>query len=147
MIHIIIQTIKKKNILVIEEQSEGDESEIIADIKGLESEIKPMLPKPSKEKGRVLLDGTFINTFKRKYNDQKEIKAVKDKQLPKLHINYETKELSFNGKKMDMNPSKERVLSDVNCIKKCMDGLNEFHGNVEQSKKDYFAFMNWYFAS
>ena len=50
----IIQTIRKKNILVIESQNQDDESEIIADIKGLETEIKPMLPKPSKEKGKIL---------------------------------------------------------------------------------------------
>lgn len=143
----IIQTIRKKNILIIESQNQDDESEIIADIKGLEEEIKPMLPKLSKEKGKILLNGTFVNCFKRKYKENKEIKAVKDKKLPKLHIDYETKELSFNGKKMDMNPAKESVLSDVNCLKKFMDGLNEFHGNIEQSKRDYFAFLNWYFAS
>ena len=106
-------------ILVIEEQNEDDESDIVADIKGLESEIKPMIPKPSKDKGRVLLDGTFINGFKRKYKENKEIKAVKDKQLPKLHINYETKELSFNGKKMDMNQANglENVLHVENGIR------------------------------
>jgi len=143
----IIQTINKKNILVIEEQNGNDESEIIADIKGLESEIKPILPKVSKEKGKIFLDGGFIKGFKRKYTERREIKIAKEKQLPKLHIDYERKELSFNGKKIDINPAKENITADVNCFRKYMDGLNEFHGDVEKSKKDYFAFMNWYFAS
>ena len=143
----ILQTVKKKNILVIEEQDENNECDIIADIKGLEAEIKPMLPKATKDRGKILLDGSFIKGFKRKYNEHKEIKAVKEKQLPKLHIDYDSKELSFNGKKMDLNPAKERIQLDINCFKKFMEGLNEFHGEVEQSKKDYFAFMNWYFAS
>ena len=143
----ILQTIKNKNILVIEEHKSIDECDIIADIKGLEAEIKPLIPKVSKEKGKILLDGNFVKGFKRKYNEQKEVKKVKEKRLPKLLIDYDTKTLCFNGKSIELNPAKDKIYSDINCLVKFMEGLNEFHGDVERSKKDYFAFMNWYFAS
>lgn len=143
----ILQTIKNKNILVIEEHNSSDECDILADIKGLEAEIKPLIPKTSKEKGKILLDGNFVRGLKRKYNEQKEIKKVKEKRLPKLFVDYDSKTLSFNGKSIELSPEKEKVYSDINCLVKFMEGLNEFHGDVERSKKDYFAFMNWYFAS
>lgn len=143
----ILETLKKKKVLIIEECDKNDESEVIANIKGMEAEIKPMLPKPSKENGKIFLTGDFTRGFKRKYNEQKDIKIVKEKKLPKLHLDYDLKELSFNGKKLDLNPTKEQIASDINCLKKFMEGLNEFHGDIEQSKKDYFKFMNWYFAS
>ena len=38
-----------------------------------------------------------------------------------------------------MNPTKEQIASDARCFMKYMEGLDEFHGNVEQSKKDLYA--------
>ena len=49
-----------------------DADEYKGQIKGLEAEIKPMLPKATKDRGKILLDGSFIKGFKRKYNEHKE---------------------------------------------------------------------------
>lgn len=143
----VLKTLEKKSILILEKSDENDEAEIIADIKGLESELKPMIPKMFRENGKIYITDDFTKAFKRKYNDEKEVKKVRQRKLPKLHVDCELKELSFNGKKFDLNPTKEQIASDARCFMKYMEGLDEFHGNVEQSKKDYYSFMNWYFAS
>lgn len=146
----IVKTIEDKKMVFLEEQSEeseSDEAEIVASIKGFESELKPMLPKLKKENGKIMLTGEFTHAFKRKYTEQHEVKKIAEKKLPKLHINYESSSLDFNGKDINLTPNAAEIESDIKCLTNYFDGFSCFNGNVEQNKKDYFSFMNWYFAS
>ncbi|MDO4188173.1 MAG: hypothetical protein Q4D29_04210 [Lachnospiraceae bacterium] len=144
----IIKTIEKKNIVIIEPSlNKDDDIEILADIKGLEKEIKPMIPKPSKSDGKVVLTGEYIKSFARKYKEHVGIKKVKEKRLPKLHIDYDGRLISFNGKEQEINPSIEDIKTDIKCIDSYMSSPSSFYGDWKQSQRDYYAFMNWYFAS
>ncbi len=64
----IMQTIKKKNIVILEPSSDIDDAEIVADVKGLEAEIKPLIPKVKPENGKVFITGDRVKAFKRKYD-------------------------------------------------------------------------------
>lgn len=79
----IAQTIKTKKMVLIEEYSDIDEEEIsiVADVKGLEAELKPMLPKPQKD-GKILITSEQLHPFKRKYQEQRQIQVAREKQLP-----------------------------------------------------------------
>lgn len=44
----IIQTVKSKKIVVIEKSEEETDYRVVADIRGFQDELKPMLPKPQK---------------------------------------------------------------------------------------------------
>lgn len=144
----IVKTIEKKNIVIIEPgPADMDEVEILADIKGLEGEIKPMLPKQKSEEGKIVLTGDYVKSFSRKYKEHATVKKVKEKRLPKLHLDYESQKMYFNGKEIGLNPDKEKITSDVRCIESYMSSLSSFYGDWEQSQRDYYAFMNWYFAS
>lgn len=144
----IIRTIEKKKMVILEPGESADtETEIIADIRGLEAEMKPMLPKQKKEDGKVVLTGEFTRAFRRKYTEHANVKKEKAKKLPKLHIDYENEKLLFNEKEMDLNPSAEQISSDLRCLENYMSSLSVFYGDWQQSQKDYYLFMNWYFAS
>lgn len=146
----IIKTIEEKKIVILEpstEETDDNEIEIIADIKGFEKEMKPLLPKQKKDNGKIIFTGEYTKAFKRKYSEAVDVKKVKEKQLPKLHIDYENSKLLFNGKEMDLHPDKDKVKSDIQCVINYMASLSSFYGDWQQSQRDYFAFMNWYFAS
>ena len=113
----------------------------------MEAEIKPMIPKMKPDAGKILLTGETTKAIKRKYEDNANIKKVHEKKLPKLRIDYETKELYFNGKKLDSNQDTEKVKNDVLCLTNIIDSLSSFHGDYAKSQKDYYKFLNWYFAS
>lgn len=145
----IFKTLDSKRMIFLEEsgEDEEDEVEIVASIKGFEKELKPLIPKQEKERGKLMLSGNIIPEIKRKNKESREIKKHKEKKLPKLHVDYENKELSFNGKKIELHPSADSIHNDVKYLLNYYNGFSSFNGNVEQSKKDYFQFMCWYFAS
>ena len=145
----LIKTLEKKEVVFLEPINEEDESEIIiaANIKGHEGEIKPMLPKIKKEQGKVLLKMDNIKTYVKNKAEQFKIKKVQESQLPKLHIDYDTRRVSFNGKECNLHPEPAKIRNDINSFISFMSSFDSFHGEVLPAQKDYFSFMNWYFAS
>ena len=143
----ILQTIKKKNVVVLEPCENGDEAEFVADIKGLEAEIKPLIPRVKPEKGKVFVTGDTIKAFKRKYDENANVKKVREKKLPKLHIDYDARSLFFNGKELVLSPDVDDVKKDIICLISFIESLSSFHGDYKKSQRDYYRFLNWYFCS
>ena len=143
----IIKTIKKKNVVILEPATVDEDAEIVADVKGLEAEIKPLLPKVKPENGKVFVTGDTIKAFKCKYDEHAHVKKVKEKKLPKLHIDYDNRTLWFNGKEFNLHPSEEQIKKDISSMTSFIDSLSSFHGDYEKSKRDYYRFLNWYFCS
>lgn len=144
----IIKTIEMNKMVILEpDETEESETVIVADIKGLEAEMKPLLPKQKKENGKLILTGEFTRAFRRKYTEHANVKKEKAKKLPKLHIDYENEKLLFNEKEMNLHPTAEQIRSDLRCLESYMSSLSVFYGDWQQSQKDYYLFMNWYFAS
>ncbi len=145
----VVKTLAKKEVIFIDPTTEADEADIIiaADIKGHEDEIKPMLPKLKKEQGKIVLTFESIKTFVKKKSEAFKVKKVQEKQLPKLHLDYDSKTLTFNGKECNLHPEPEKISSDIHFLISFMSSFDSFYGDVLQAQMDYFAFMNWYFAS
>lgn len=143
----IIQTIKKRNVVILEPSENGEEAEYVADIKGLEAEIKPLLPRIKPEKGKVFITGDTIKAFKRKYDENANVKKVREKKLPKLHIDYDARSLSFNGKELLLSPDEDQIKNDISCLMNFIESLSSFHGDYKKSQRDYYRFLNWYFCS
>lgn len=143
----IIQTIKKRNVVLLEPSENGSETEFVADIKGLEAEIKPLIPRVKPEKGKIFVTGDIIKAFKRKYDENANVKKVREKKLPKLHIDYDVRTMSFNGKELSLEPDTDSVIKDINCLTSFVDSLSSFHGDYKKSQRDYYKFLNWYFCS
>lgn len=127
-------------------EEENPDVYIVADIKGLESEMKPLLPKLRK-RTRTVLTAETIKLPKKKYKEAIAVKKEIQKQLPKLHIDYDQETLTFNGNEFELSPEPEKIQKDIDIICNFMDGLSNFKGDWRQAQNYYFAFMNWYFAS
>lgn len=144
----IVKTIEKKKMLIIEsDATDGNEAEIIADVKGLEAELKPMLPKVKKAEGKLLVTAEAMKKICSNIRENVALKKEKQKKLPKLHVDYDTQKLTFNGQECNLNPDKKDVEGDIRSLLNYLSSLNAFYGDVAQAQKEYFAFMNWYFAS
>ncbi len=145
----IVKSVSNKQVIFIEpvEEEEAEEIAFVANIKGHEDEIKPMLPKLKRERGKEIFTFEGIKTFVKKRGEQFSAKKLQEKQLPKLHLDYDTRMLSFNGKECNLHPNSEMIKSDIRFLFSFMSSFNEFYGDVLQAQKDYYSFMNWYFAS
>ena len=143
----ILKTLEKKHLVILEPTSENEEAEIVADIKGLEAEIKPLLPKVKERDGKVMLTGEVTRGFKRKFTEHAHVKKEKQKKLPKLHIDYETHSISFNQKEMNLTPDADAIRKDLSCLFGIINSLDTFYGDYKKSQRDYYRFFNWYFAS
>ncbi len=143
----IVRTVEKKQMVILEPSAPVEEIEIVADIKGLEAEIKPLLPKQKEDNGKVLITGDQTRGFKRKYKEQVQKNVTKKKMLPKLHIDYELKKLLFNGKELNLNPSADDIKKDIDALTSYINSLSGFYGETELAKQNYFKFLNWFFCS
>ncbi len=144
----ILKTVTDKKIVILDGAG-GDQAdvEIVASVKGFESELKPMIPKQKKKDGKILLTGETVKEISRKHKENRDIKKFTEKKLPKLHLDFESRLLDFNGKQITLNPRKEIIRSDINCLVSYFNGFNNFNGKIIQNQKSYFTFMNWFFAS
>ena len=147
----VVQTVKEKKMVFIEPSRDEDEAEyeIVMNTRQLENELKPMLPqqKASKYKDRIIVDYESVSKIKTAVKNNQEEKKARKMTLPKLHIDYETDSLSFNGKVYELKPDEEQVKRDIRCLDFFFDSLVSFHGEYEMAQRDYYRFMNWFFAS
>lgn len=144
----IMKDLEKGKIIYLESSDNYDEAEIVQSVKGFEDQLKPLLPKFKPDNNRILLtDSIEIKTFKKRYKEESEKRVLKLRKLSKLHLDYETSKLSFNDKELNLNPTKEEIINDILCINQFMDGLNAFSGEVEQTKKEFYKYLNWFFSS
>jgi hypothetical protein len=64
-----------------------------------------------------------------------------------LSIYPEVGRVVLSGKELDLNATSDAIKRDVQIILDYFDGYNQFRGNVEKLKRDYFTFMSWFYIS
>ena len=144
-----VKSLDENKVFFLETDTEEDleEIELVVNAKGLENDLKAMIPKPKKENGKLYYSRDDFPTIKRKSREVYAQKKDKVRKLPVLHLDYDNRALSFNGRAIDMAPEKEKIKSDLDCLNSFFASLEHFHGNshgdYKQSQKDYFRFMNW----
>lgn len=145
----LMQTVKDKKYVFLEPESEENEADvqIVTNAKNMIKELKPMLPKEKKERGKIVVSLDSIPKIRSAVKDLHVQKKEIQKTFPKLHLDYDNGTLAFNGKEYDMDPDKEKVINDINSIEYFLSSLSNFHGDYIQAQKDYYRFMNWFFAS
>ena len=135
--------------VLIEPMLEEDHSEcvIAANIKNAADEIKPLLSKPKKSNGKLVYTGENLKVYARNRKRESGIIKARKNKLPKLHLDYDTHSVSFNGNAFNMNPERETIQNDMMYLTRYLDSLDAFYGDSEQAKQDYYQFLNWYFSS
>ena len=144
----IMTDVVKKKIIVLEDAGElQDNVEIITSVKELANELKPFVPKKERDSTKIVLTGDVARAANKRYKKHRIEEKERRKIFPKLHIDYEHDQVMFNEKPLDLNPAIEGIKADVQCVLNFFSSFEGFYGNIQESQRDYYAFLNWFFAS
>jgi hypothetical protein len=64
-----------------------------------------------------------------------------------LTLDQNTDRVILLGKELDLEVSEEEVASDVKLLVEYFGGFDQFRGDAEKLKRDYFTFTSWFYAS
>ena len=130
----------------IEIFSQDEEDDIVANVRGREAEIKPILPKKINKGNVIKITSEDLKIIKRE-NKSFENRKKRGSILPKLHLDFDNRTVSFNGKPFNMHPLQHEIKQDVDCVIDFINGYSDFDGTVATAQRDYYSYMNWFFAS
>ena len=148
----IVKEIEKKEAIFIEPGDEirQEEAALSMDVRKLADQLKPMIPRPKKENGKPVITAENIKKFKKSFKQKREEDKAKNIAFPKLHLDYDTGELSFNGSPFNMTPTDSEIKNDIDCVLSHMSSFEAFEGGrskIAKAQELYFDFFNWCFAS
>ena len=140
---ILEETNQKMMISIVKSK---DEPDYVQDIKKISDEINPLLPKSTSPVSSIKITTETVKVVKKGNRDLIE-KKNNERHIPKLHIDFDEWKLYFNQKPLNMHPTEESIKNDIKSIIDFLDGFRSFNGKVLDAQKDYFLYMNWFFAS
>ena len=141
----ILEEVSKHISITIDQDIEGD-VDIVTDIKGFEDEIKPMFPRKAESISAIKINSDDLKTIARTNKTKREEKK-RERQFPKLHLDYDNDKLYFNKEELNLNPDKEKIDSDISSIVEFLNGFKSFNGDYKTAQEQYYAYMNWFFSS
>jgi len=144
----ISESVNVQNAIVIEPSAERmDEVRFVMDTQNLAKELAPILPKPDKKTGKIVIVPNMITKIRK----QRANELVKEKELrseyPQLSIDVTESKVTLNGEVLDLSPDINDISNDVELFLKYMNGYNKFHGDYIGMQYRYFEFANWFFCS
>ena len=144
----ISETVKIHKAVVIEPSKElSEEVRFVLDTQNLAKELAPILPKPEKKTGKILVVPDMITKMRKHRTDE----VIKEKELrseyPQLNIDVVEHRVMLNGEKLDLSPTASEITNDVELFLKYMEGYSKFHGDYTSMQYRYFEFANWFFCS
>lgn len=143
----IAQTVKVNKVLEIKPDKSDEESvEFALDVANLAGKYKPLMPKADK-KGIIRLSPTSIVTMKSHIKENRAAEKEKRREYPQLVIDVDTKSVTLNGEKLNLNQSDEEIRNDVSLFLQYMTGYDKFHGDYKGMQSRYYEFANWFFCS
>lgn len=142
--------VKDAGIIIDESKPDEEEVEYVIDLKNISKKYAPVVPEKEKKghlRGKILLTPTKVTLMRKKFREVVEDEKEKRKEFPQFIINFETKEIEFNGHeyKLEFDPVKSK--QNVESLCAYFLGFDEFIGNTEQMKRNYFNIMNYLFLS
>lgn len=140
----ILEEAKKQ--IQIDITKTADDVDYVADIKNLAKEIKNLLPKYKVKQNTISITADMVSIIRKNNRDFID-RTSRERQLPILHLDINEETLSFNKKSVDLNPDTDKIRSDIDSIIGFLDGFNQFNGKVRTTQKDFFSYLNWFFAT
>lgn len=143
----ISNTIKANKVMVIEKDAASLENvEFALDVANLAERYKVYTPKADK-KGIVRVTPTNIVTMKNQIKEGRDEQALRQQQFPQLILDISSHTATLNGERLDLNPAKEDIRSDVSFFLQYMKGYERFYGDYQSMQSRYYEFANWFFCS
>lgn len=136
-----------KELLIVEPQiHDEDEIRFVLDVQNLSKTFKQFTPTQPKTKVLKVLPETIIKIARKiqiKFKDDEENNIHN----PEFVYDIENISATFNGKMLDLNPSKENIKNDCELFLEYMKGFSQFYGETELMQKEYYKFVVWFFSS
>lgn len=144
----IAETVKVKKALVLDtDKGKMEEINFVLDTQNLAKRLTPIVTKPDKKTGKILLSPETFIKLRRHIKDE----SVREKELrseyPQLAIDAFKQTVTLNGAEVDLHPTNEEIKHDVDLFISYMEGYKKFHGDYEGMQFRYFEFANWFFCS
>ena len=142
---------EKKVFEVIDIPQSKPQMEFIQQLIQNARKLKPHIQVEKTKNGRTTITYTHFHQAIRKVKtSQDALSGDISKVLPELIIDTEKKEVKLQGEIQDLNPNSEDIRKDVRLFLDYMKGFDTFHGDkeeIEQAKRSYYRFANWFFVS
>ena len=145
----ISQTVNLRKGMIIEQHTDPSVDERIKfalDVKNLTGKFKPLVPKADRN-GILKIMPEHIKQIRKRFTDGKVQEKELRKEYPQLIIDADMKTVELNGSMLNLNPSGDDIIRDVNLFLEYMNGFGKFHGDTQFAQARYFEFANWFFAS
>lgn len=144
----IAETVKVKKALVLDtDKGKMEGINFVLDTQNLAKRLTPIVTKPDKKTGKILLSPETFIKLRRHIKDE----SVREKELrseyPQLAIDAFKQTVTLNGAEVDLHPTNEEIKHDVDLFISYMEGYKKFHGDYEGMQFRYFEFANWFFCS
>ena len=145
----VMKKAKQDKYVFLTETVDESDALFINEVKGHEKELAKILPKPKNNtaSNKTIITSDMIPATRRKYETFLEDKKQQERLLPKLHVDYEKKIVSFNGKPLVFTATREQITNDSNCLIEYINSLNVFKGDYSEAQRNYYKFANWFFCS
>lgn len=144
----------KKLIVVkdIEPNIEIENKKYVIDHEKVRTQYKELLcgaPKKSKGGFTEISPETVekINNNKRKLKQREITVKNKEESYPYFKFDLDSMSCWINNKKLNLNPSKEDIVKDIEDFIGLFENFNQFVGNTEKLKSEYFKLVNAIFCS
>ncbi len=149
----VVSKVKEEKIgVIVEESKDKQKTNFITDVMKMQSKYADMCKQANiridKKAGHTVFSPDKIVPLMRAEKKQKEAEDQRLQVYPKLHIDYEAEEVSFNGKRLELKDiSEDEIKSDIDAVLEYFAGFDMFFGDSEQAKNIYYKMLIFMFAS
>ena len=96
----------------------------------------------------VAITVDHIRKAREQQRQQSLMKGIESREIPRLEIDPERREVRFSGSALDLEPDDSQVVSDAKSLDDFMHGYHSlFTGRVDELVQDYNSFIAWLLAA
>lgn len=139
--------VKEAGMIVDNNGVEEEAVELAIDTALLGKKYAKIMPKMSKKDGKIFLKPQKVHELIRNHKKALSEEKEKRKEYPQFHVNYDTSEISLNGRLINLETDSEKIKADLQGLCSFFEGYNEFYNDTATAKVTYFKLMNYLFLS
>ena len=145
----IVQEIKTMNAGIILDNDVSNEEgiEFAYNMQNLSKKYAAAMPQLSSKFGKKRVTAEKVLELKRNISINEFAEKEKQAQYPCFHIDYEDTTFTLNDRPVILDPDPEQIRKDLTSFNNYFAGFDEFIGNIEQTKSNYYRMMNYMLLS
>lgn len=140
--------VKNLGVVIEKDMDAADEAEYVTDVSQLAGQYAKVMPKFDRRAKTVQITPAHVHEMIKNEGVLQQRKKEELRVYPKLHVDYATSQVSFNGKEYDLKDmDKTAVKRNLEDLQEYFDGFDGFIGDIAQTKQAYYKLLNFMFLS